>query len=386
MAKNPRVLLTGANGQLGWELQRTCPAGIELHALTHAELDITDAQAVMDKVQAIRPDWIINAAAYTAVDKAESEPEQAFAINAQGARHLAEAARIIGARMAQVSTDFVFDGKQGHPYPPSPLPPFPRWAGSEKPLSLEGRGVGERVNNPPNPLSTYGASKLAGEVAVLDALGDQALIVRTAWIYSSHGNNFVKTMLRLMQQRDELGIVADQIGSPTWAHGLARALWQAIALDLRGIHHWTDAGVASWYDFACAIFDEARALGLVQRDILIRPIRSEDYPTQSRRPAYSVLDKTATWQALGLTAPAHWRTQLRAMLRELQSTPLTVSRRPSRRLNPHSGLPAGKPEEPEARTNPAGASGTEAGRVGEVGAKGQNKSPSPRGGEGLGRG
>ncbi len=345
------VLLTGANGQLGWELQRTCPADIELHAFTRAELDITDAQAVMQTMQAIRPEWLINAAAYTAVDQAESEPERAFAINAQGARHLAEAARAIDARMVQLSTDFIFDGKQGHPYlPMSPSHPAHPSQGAmgEKPLSLEGRGVGERVKNAPNPLGTYGASKLAGEIAVLDALGDQSLIVRTAWVYSCHGNNFVKTMLRLMQQRDELGIVTDQIGSPTWAHGLARALWQAIALDLRGIHHWTDAGVASWYDFACAIFDEARALGLVQRDVLIRPIRTEDYPTQARRPAYSVLDKTATWQALGLTAPAHWRTQLRAMLHELQSTPLTGSRRPSL----------------------TGASGMEAGRVGEVGPKG----------------
>lgn len=297
-----RILLTGANGQLGWELQRTRPEGVELHPMTSAELDITHAQAVMDKVRAIQPDWIINAAAYTAVDKAESEPERVFAVNGDGARHLAEAARTVKARMIQISTDFVFDGQQSHPYLPSPL---------------EGEGTGERGNSP--PLCTYGASKRAGEMAVLKTLGDDALIIRTAWVYSTHGHNFVKTMLRLMRERDQLGIVADQIGSPTWAHGLAKAIWKAIALDLKGVHHWTDAGVASWYDFACAIFDEARALGLLERDTIIRPIRTNDYPTPARRPGFSVLDKTSTWQALGITAPTHWRTQLRAMLNELRT-------------------------------------------------------------------
>ncbi len=284
-----RVLVTGAGGQLGWELQRSCPASVELHPMTSAELDITDAQAVMDKLQAAQPHWIINAAAYTAVDKAESEPERAHAVNEHGVRHLAEAARAVGARMAHVSTDFVFNGERGHPYQPG---------------------------DATAPLGVYGASKLAGEQGVRTVLGDHALILRTAWVYSTHGHNFVKTMLRLMSERDQLGIVADQIGSPTWAHGLAQALWQAIALNLHGIHHWTDAGVASWYDFACAIFDEARALGLLERDTIIRPIRTKDYPTPARRPSLSVLEKTATWQALGITAPAHWRTQLRSMLNE----------------------------------------------------------------------
>lgn len=303
-----RVLVTGANGQLGWELQRTCPQGVKLHPMTRTDLDITNAQAVMDKVQAIQPCWIINTAAYTAVDKAESEPERAYAVNEHGARHLAEAARAVGARMTHLSTDFIFDGAQGQPYLPVP----PQGARGEKPLSLGGQNI-------LNPLGIYGASKLAGEIAVQETLGDHALIVRTAWVYSTHGHNFVKTMLRLMSERDQVNVVADQIGSPTWAHGLAQALWQAIALNLHGIHHWTDAGVASWYDFACAIFDEARALGLLARDTIIRPIRTADYPTPARRPAFSVLDKTSTWQALGITAPAHWRTQLRAMLNEYRT-------------------------------------------------------------------
>ncbi len=284
------VLLTGAHGQLGWELQRSCPAKIELHAHDADTLDITDAQSVHDAVQALKPDWIINAAAYTAVDKAESEPTLAYAVNRDGAHHLAAAARAGGARMVQVSTDFIFDGEQGHPY---------------------------RPNDAPNPLSVYGASKLAGEIAVHETLGDHALILRTAWVYSRHGHNFVKTMLRLMSERENLSIVADQVGSPTWAHGLAHAIWQATAIKLHGTHHWTDAGVASWYDFAQAIHDEARTLGLLTRDCALRPIATTDYPTPARRPGFSLLDKASSWQALNISQPAHWRAQLRAMLIEL---------------------------------------------------------------------
>jgi dTDP-4-dehydrorhamnose reductase len=295
-----RILLTGANGQLGWELQRTQPEHMELYAHDRATLDITQAQCVHHAVQTLKPHWIINAAAYTAVDKAESEPKLAYAVNRDGARHLAEAARTVGARMVQISTDFVFDGQQSHPYLPS-LP--------------GGEGPGESGAIP--TVCTYGASKQAGELAVLEVLGKDALILRTAWVYSSHGHNFVKTMLRLMRERDSLGVVADQIGTPTWAKGLALALWRAIEKDITGIHHWTDAGVASWYDFACAIQDEAVALGLLDRPIPIRPIRTVDYPTPAQRPAFSVLDKTATWQALGITIPEHWRQALRHMLREL---------------------------------------------------------------------
>ncbi|MGK0673448.1 MAG: dTDP-4-dehydrorhamnose reductase [Halothiobacillaceae bacterium] len=309
-----RVLVTGARGQLGWELQRTCPASIELHAFDRASLDLTRPEQVMDTVRAIRPHWIINAAAYTAVDKAESEPQLAYAVNCDGARHLAKSARAVGARMIQVSTDFVFDGKQGIPYVPSP---FPR--AGEAQLRAREKGV-EPALLPPDPLGIYGASKLAGEIAVLDVLDDHALILRTAWVYSHHGHNFVKTMLRLMRERESLSVVSDQIGSPTWAYGLAQAIWRAVARNLRGIHHWTDAGVASWYDFACAILEEARALGLLERDTLIRPIRTEDYPTPARRPPFSVLDKTATWQALDISVPTHWRVQLRAMLKEYRTS------------------------------------------------------------------
>jgi dTDP-4-dehydrorhamnose reductase len=288
-----RVLLTGANGQLGWELQRSRASHIELHAHDADTLDITDAQAVLDAVQALKPDWIINAAAYTAVDKAESETTLAYAVNRDGARHLAETARVVNARMVQVSTDFIFDGEHGHPY---------------------------RPDDTPSPLSVYGASKLAGEITVQETLGERALILRTAWVYSAHGHNFVKTMLRLMREREQLGIVADQIGSPTWASSLAQAIWHATTINLHGTHHWTDAGVASWYDFAQAIHDEARNLGMLTRDCTLRPIATTDYPTPARRPGFSLLDKTSAWQALGTTNPVHWRAQLRAMLNELKQT------------------------------------------------------------------
>jgi dTDP-4-dehydrorhamnose reductase len=286
------VLITGANGQLGHELQRTAPAGYDLTCVDVQELDITDANAVNTAVENLTPDLIINAAAYTAVDKAEQEPELAFAINRDGAANLARAATTYNARLIHISTDFIFDGTQGHPYKPQ---------------------------DQANPLGVYGASKWQGEQQVNEITNGQALILRTAWVYSSHGANFVKTMLRLMDDHDQLAIVSDQVGSPTWAHGLAQAIWGFAQLpDSSGTFHWTDAGVASWYDFAVAIQDEALALNLLSRQIPIKPIITADYPTPAKRPHYSVLDKTQTWQMLGYTAP-HWREALRQMLSEVKS-------------------------------------------------------------------
>lgn len=284
-----KVLLVGAGGQLGRELLCSAPTEVDLVAFDRAQLDITDADAVRRAVSGTAPDWIVNAAAYTAVDRAENEPEQAYAVNAQAVRHLAAAARERGARLAQVSTDFVFDGAQGRPYLP---------------------------DAPANPLGVYGASKLEGERAVREELGERGLIVRTSWVYAARGGNFVNTMLRLMRERDSLGVVADQVGTPTSAGGLAEALWAMLAADLSSIHHWTDAGVASWYDFAQAIRDEALSLGLLEHAIPVAPLTTADYPTPARRPSYSVLDKTITWAAVGRTAP-HWREALRAVLSEL---------------------------------------------------------------------
>lgn len=284
-----RVLITGCQGQLGWELRRSAPAGVEVIALGRGELDIGDAVAVERLIGELRPRAIVNAAAYTAVDRAESEPGLAYAVNAEGPGYLARAARDVTAHLVHISTDFIFDGNAGRPYAPDAAPA---------------------------PLGVYGASKLEGERRVREQLGERALILRTAWVYSAHGANFVKTILRLLRERDELRVVADQIGSPTWAKGLATAVWRALEREVGGTHHWTDAGTASWYDFAVAIAEEARALGLVDRDVPIRPIRTEDYPTPAVRPAYSVLDKTATWAALELPV-LHWREGLRGMLREL---------------------------------------------------------------------
>lgn len=285
-----KILLTGAQGQLGWELQRTVPTGVEVVALSSGELDITDCQAVLRTVVAESPAVIINAAAYTAVDKAEQDVVRAFQVNGKGAAHLAQAARERGARLVHISTDFVFDGQKSCPYLPA---------------------------DRPNPIGVYGRSKLAGEEQIMEITGGVATtIIRTAWVYSSHGHNFVKTMLRLMREREALSVIADQVGTPTWAHGLAGAVWEVVTKEVSGIHHWTDAGVASWYDFAVAIMEEAMALGILAKQPNIRPIPASDYPLPAARPAYSVLDKGSLWQALG-QAPSHWRVELRKMLLEV---------------------------------------------------------------------
>ncbi|MGH7517734.1 MAG: dTDP-4-dehydrorhamnose reductase [Gemmatimonadales bacterium] len=285
-----KAIVTGARGQVGVELVRSAPAGWEALGFGAAELDVTDAGALRAMFARERPALVINAAAYTAVDAAERDAPAAEAINTRGAGQVAEAAAGVGARVLHISTDFVFDGAQGAPY---------------------------RPEDEPRPLGVYGRTKLAGEREVLGRGGPGALVMRSAWVYSSHGDNFVRRMLALMEARDALTVVDDQVGTPTWARGLARAIWGAADRPgLGGILHWTDAGVASWYDFAVAIREEALALGLLQRAVPVRPIRTAEYPTAARRPGFSVLDKSDTWSALGVE-PAHWRANLRLMLREL---------------------------------------------------------------------
>lgn len=279
-----RVLIAGSAGQLGRALQATAPTSWTIVAPPEAEFDITDADAVRAVVTDARPDVVINAAAYTAVDRAETDEAAARRVNVNAVGTLAAAARVAGARFAHVSTDFVFDGTAHRPYPPDALP---------------------------NPLGVYGRTKLDGEFAAAE-FHPTPLIVRTAWVYAAVGNNFVATMLRLMRDRPEIRVVADQIGTPTHVPTLARALWTLIEGDHTGIFHVTDAGVASWYDFAVAIHDEAIAIGLLRTLVAVLPIRTEDYPTPARRPAFGVLDKTATWAVIG---PAHhWRTELRDCL------------------------------------------------------------------------
>jgi dTDP-4-dehydrorhamnose reductase len=284
------VLVTGAGGQLGGELRETVPTGWRFAGYDRADLDVTRADIVNTVLQRERPSLVIHSAAYTAVDAAESEPDRAEEVNTRGTANIAEAARRFGARLIYLSTDFVYDGAQGIPYLPS---------------------------DPANPLSVYGRTKLAGEREVERIFSGRGLILRTAWVYSTRGHNFVRTMLRLLGERDSVGVVSDQIGTPTWARGLAEAIWvAALRPQIGGLHHWTDAGVASWYDVAIAIREEALALGLLPRAVPVYPLRTEDVPTPAKRPRYSVLDKTATWAALEVQ-PRHWRENLRAMLRGL---------------------------------------------------------------------
>lgn len=281
-----RVLITGAGGQVGRALAQSVPAGVQAIFVDRQQLDISDAAAVTACICAHQPQIIINAAAYTAVDRAESEPDLAQAINTLGPGHLARAASTLGAKLLHISTDFVFSGSQGQPY---------------------------RPRDAVAPVNVYGASKAAGEQAIRETLGEDALILRTSWVYAPWGQNFLQTMLRLMETRPRLRVVCDQVGSPTSALGLADALWRATARrDFQGTQHWTDAGVASWYDFAVAIQEEALALGLLSRSIPIEAIPASAYPTPARRPANSQLDKTEAYAALG--AAPHWRVALRRVL------------------------------------------------------------------------
>jgi dTDP-4-dehydrorhamnose reductase len=283
---NQKVLVLGAGGQLGQELQRTATTGFDCVPMTRAQLDIADVGAIAECIAAMAPKLVVNAAAYTAVDKAESEPAAAHRGNTEGPAVLATICADQGIRLIHISTDFVFDGAASQPYRPDAATA---------------------------PLGIYGLSKRDGEVAVQRAL-PEALILRTGWVYSSFGGNFVKTMLRLMGEREELSVVTDQVGTPTWAHGLAEAVWAAAARsELSGFYHWSDAGVCSWYDFAVAISEEALALGLLSKLVKIRPIPAADYPTPAQRPAYSVLDKTSSWRDFAMEG-VHWRRQLRAML------------------------------------------------------------------------
>ena len=286
-----RVLLTGAAGQLGQALVAAAPAHWQLIACGRRELDLADPEACRQAVRQHRPDWVLNAGAYTAVDKAESEPELALAVNAGAPQAFAEALAEQGGRLLQVSTDFVFDGEQGHPYRP-------------------GQAVA--------PLGVYGATKAEGERRIAALLpADRVCVLRTSWVYGPVGRNFCLTMLRLHAERaaagQELAVVADQVGCPTATPGLAGACIAALERGVSGLQHWSDAGAASWYDFAVAIGELGLAAGLLQGAAAVRPIATADYPTPARRPSYSLLECGATRQALGL-APQHWRSALAGVL------------------------------------------------------------------------
>ncbi len=286
----PKILLTGVNGQVGWELRRTLGALGEVVALDSRMLDLTDGAAIRDAVRAMVPDIIVNPAAYTAVDKAESEPERAHALNATAPGVLAEEAARCDALLIHFSTDYVFDGSGVMPW-------------------CEGDAAG--------PLNVYGATKHAGEVAIA-AAGCRHLIFRTSWVYGARGSNFLRTMRRLLRERPELKIVDDQIGAPTWCRDLAEATAQVLAqVSLAdraqnnarwGTYHMTNAGETSWYGFAEAI----RALDTFDATVMpasLVPIPGSDYPTPARRPLNSRLNNDRLEQAFGLRL-RDWREAL----------------------------------------------------------------------------
>ncbi|MEG4147775.1 dTDP-4-dehydrorhamnose reductase [Microcoleus sp. Pol12B5] len=284
-----KILLAGGSGQLAQELQPILLSVGEVIALDRTRLDLSQPESIRQAMAEIQPDLVINSGAYTAVDKAESEPELAYAVNAIAPGIFAEECEKQGASLIHFSTDYVFDGSHGSAY-------------------LE--------TDSTNPLGTYGKSKLAGEAAILKS-GNRHIIIRTAWVYGNGGKgNFVKTMLRLGKEREEIRVVADQIGSPTWTGDLAEATSQIIPLlgsETFGTYQYTNSGVCSWYDFAIAIFEEAAQLGLPLKVQRVIPITTAEYPTPAKRPAFSVLSTVKISALLG-TYPPHWRQGLRKML------------------------------------------------------------------------
>ncbi|MCA0901403.1 dTDP-4-dehydrorhamnose reductase [Microbulbifer agarilyticus] len=291
-----RVLISGANGQLGQELTSASPNGYEVISLSRADLDITNAESVSNALSKFSPHVVINAAAYTKVDLAETERESCHAANADAPGYLAEACHKTDAALIHVSTDFVFDGCSSRPY---------------------------TVDSKTSPQSEYGRSKLLGENRIISSGLENYAIIRTSWVYSSYGSNFVKTMLRLMASRDRLAVVGDQVGTPTSASRLASIIWQlvdkfktgeAVRLNMEDrIFHWSDAGVASWYDFAVAVQREALDRGLLSRQIEVDCIPSEAYPTPAHRPHYSVMDTSKLRSLLAIGA-SHWSCELSKVL------------------------------------------------------------------------
>lgn len=286
-----RVLVTGATGQLGHEvIKQLRDTAHEVIAPLRSELDLLRPEGIAAVIENHRPDQVINCAAYTAVDRAESEPQAAFTINRDAPAALAAAVSATGGRLLQVSTDFVFDGKQSRPYTEEDVPA---------------------------PLGVYGQSKRAGEQAVLATL-PEALVLRTAWVYGAHGHNFVKTMLRVAGEGKPLRVVNDQSGTPTWTADIARVIVQLIDTEVRGILHYTNAGQTTWHGFATTILQEAHALGFQVITREVAPIPTSGYPTPATRPAYSVLDTGRIARLLSLSIP-DWRDSLVHMLKELRA-------------------------------------------------------------------
>lgn len=282
------ILITGAKGQLGSEINKLSRKylGYDFIFTDIDTLDITNREQTSDFIKKNEPDWIINCAAYNLVDKAESEPEKAMLINSEAVKNIAESITGSECKFIHVSTDYVFDGNSNFPYD---------------------------ENSPANPVSAYGKSKYAGELVALRH--NRSMVIRTSWLYSSFGNNFVRTILAKAKERDVLRVVFDQIGSPTYAGDLAAAIIEIIALVIRnkiafnpGIYHYSNEGVCSWYDFAEEIVKEA---GISCK---VLPILSKEYPTAARRPFYSVLDKSKIKETYNIMIP-HWRSSFKSCIR-----------------------------------------------------------------------
>lgn len=296
-----RILLTGKNGQVGWELQRALAPLGEITAYDREQLDLNDVSQVRARIHELQPQLIVNAAAYTAVDRAEAEPEIAMKINATAPAAMAEAAQQVGALFVHYSTDYVFDGTSRAPY-------------SE--------------DHAPNPLNVYGKTKLAGEQAISSS-GASYLIFRTSWVYGTRGKNFLLTILRLARERSELTIVNDQIGAPTWSRDIAEATARivssmdteknlaAAASKFSGIYNLTASGQTSWFGFAELALSSAKLLDTTS----LKPLATSEYKTPARRPLYSLLDSSRCTRTFGFTMPA-WQTSAAAVFKEISTQSL----------------------------------------------------------------
>jgi len=292
-----KILITGASGQVGHALQETAPANFRLLTPARKELNFSAPTALPERLKSFAPDIVINAAAYTDVEKAEAEAELAQRVNATAAGAVAEYCATAGIPLVHISSDYVFDGLSKVPYVPD----------SKK-----------------EPLGVYARSKAEGEELVQKCYKD-GYIVRSGWLYGLHGHNFVKTMLRLAAEKPEISVVNDQMGTPTYSANLAGMIWRLLEVKpATRIWHYSDAGATSWYEFAKAVFVEARSAGLIDKEPRVKPIRTAELNCAAPRPAFSVLDKQQTWTELGVV-PMHWRKSLATMLAELASRESSVA-------------------------------------------------------------
>jgi dTDP-4-dehydrorhamnose reductase len=287
-----KIIVIGKSGQLAWELSQLSTLVHTIVCLGRDDVNVQDIPALVNCLKQHNTVGVINASAYTAVDKAEIDVDNAFALNANAVGNLTQACRTMSLPFVHTSTDFVFNGDKGAPYLP-----------------------GDDID----PLGVYGASKAQGEQLIANIYPGHSAIIRTSWVYSTHGNNFVKTMLNLMACKPELGVISDQIGTPTYAKGLAQACIASLTNQVVGVHHYTDTGVASWFDFAVAIQNIGVELGLLDKKIPIKPITTAQYPTPAKRPHYSVLDKSSLVNALPELSLMHWQEQLTHMMTALKT-------------------------------------------------------------------